>query len=60
LIPEGWTTTPVIAMLVALLPVFVFDFARDWVRRELERLPLALRLTLPAVISIPCDELTPN
>ena len=40
-------------MLVALLPMFVFGFAGDWLKRHLERLPMASRLALPAIFSIP-------
>jgi uncharacterized protein len=53
LIAEGWTTAPVIAMLLALLPVFALGFAGDPITRKLQRLSLAWRLGLSAVISVP-------
>ncbi|HWR52661.1 MAG TPA: hypothetical protein VN428_16245 [Bryobacteraceae bacterium] len=50
---EGWTTIPIAAMALALLPMLLFGFAGEWVSRRIERWPTAWRIALPAVLCIP-------
>ena len=49
----GWSANTVIAGLWALAPLLVFGFAGDWIIRLCERLPVPLRLVLPALFGVP-------
>jgi hypothetical protein len=43
----------VVALVLALTPLFAFAFAGDWCVRRAQRLPLAGRMALPAVLALP-------
>lgn len=50
---HGWSVNAVIAGIWALIPLFVFGFAGDQIVRLCERLPVPVRLVLPAVFGLP-------
>jgi membrane protease YdiL (CAAX protease family) len=43
----------VVALVLALTPLFAFAFAGDWCVQRAQRLPLAGRMALPAVLALP-------
>jgi membrane protease YdiL (CAAX protease family) len=43
----------VASIALALLPLFCFGFAEEWLKRKAQRLPVSLRLVLPAVCALP-------
>jgi uncharacterized protein len=50
---HGWTVNVVIAGVWALIPLLAFGFAGDQILRLCQRLPVPLRLVLPAVFGMP-------
>jgi membrane protease YdiL (CAAX protease family) len=48
-----WTAGVIVACIWSLLPVLIFGFATDQVRRLLESLPVFVRLIIPAVLGFP-------
>jgi uncharacterized protein len=50
---HGWPMNVIIAFLWSLAPVLAFGFAGDQVIRACQKLPLMLRMILPALFGIP-------
>lgn len=50
---QGWTLSMVIAGTWALIPLLAFGIVGDQVIRACQRLPLPLRLALPAIFGVP-------
>lgn len=50
---HGWTPSAIVAFLWALTPIFAFGFARSQITRICHRLPLIVRLVLPAIFGVP-------
>src|SRR5579875_20949 len=49
----AWTPASAVAAVLLLLPVFALAFAGNWFVGATNRLPVAVRLTLPAIGAIP-------
>lgn len=50
---QGWTINVVVAFLWSAAPVFAFGFAGDRIIRVCQKLPIVVRLILPAVFGVP-------
>lgn len=50
---QGWSYTALAALVWSLAPLLAFGLAGDAIVRACEKLPLAVRLVLPAVFGVP-------
>jgi len=48
-----WTPNVIAALIWAVAPIFAFGFAGDWIVRALQKIPLTLRLIVPAILGVP-------
>ena len=50
---QGWSYTAIVALAWSLIPLLAFGLAGDAIARACNKLPIAVRLLLPAVCGVP-------